>query len=163
MAETKGTGPKRKVLLALDGSANSDYALKWYLEKCQRPDDEIVGVHIYQQPHLPTFSLKSPFQPPTEEWERIMKEIITQCDKVENDFVSICQGQKITSSFSKVQSKNPGEAIIDCAKNHQADMIVMGTRGLSTLRRTVLGSVSDYILHHSSIPVAVVPKPEESS
>lgn len=28
MAETKGTGPKRKVLLALDGSANSDYALK---------------------------------------------------------------------------------------------------------------------------------------
>ena len=39
----------------------------------------------------------------------------------------------------------------------------MGTRGLSTIRRTVLGSVSDYVLHHTTIPVAVVPTPEESA
>jgi len=45
------------------------------------------------------FFSAAPFQPPTEEWERIMKEIITQCDKVENDFVSICQGQKVCVSM----------------------------------------------------------------
>ena len=49
------------------------------------------------------------------------------------------------------------------AKKQNAELIVMGTRGLSTLRRTVLGSVSDFCLHHSKIPVAVVPTPEESA
>ena len=49
------------------------------------------------------------------------------------------------------------------AKKQKADLIVMGTRGLSTLRRTVLGSVSDYCLHHSEIAIAVVPTPEESA
>ena len=56
--------------------------------------------------------------------------------------------------------KNPGEGIITTAEKERADLIVMGTRGLSTLRRTVLGSVSDYVLHHTKIPVAVVPYPE---
>lgn len=57
----------------------------------------------------------------------------------------------------------PGEGICSCAEKEKADLIVMGTRGLSSLRRTVLGSVSDYVLHHSHIPVAVVPTPEESA
>ena len=59
------------------------------------------------------------------------------------------------------ESFNPGEGICAAAKKENVDMIVMGTRGLSTLRRTVLGSVSDYVLHHTNLPVAVVPMPEE--
>ena len=57
----------------------------------------------------------------------------------------------------------PGEGIVNASQSQNSDIIVMGTRGLSTLRRTVLGSVSDYVLHHSHIPVAVVPTPEESA
>lgn len=42
-------------------------------------------------------------------------------------------------------------------------MIVMGSRGIGTIRRTFLGSVSDYCVHHAHIPVAVVPPPLEES
>jgi nucleotide-binding universal stress UspA family protein len=34
-------------------------------------------------------------------------------------------------------------------------MVVMGTRGQGTVRRTIMGSVSDYVAHHSKVPVLV--------
>lgn len=52
---------------------------------------------------------------------------------------------------------NPGEAIIDVAKKYDAGAIVMGTRGMGMIRRTFLGSVSDYVIHHTKIPVVVCP------
>ena len=52
----------------------------------------------------------------------------------------------------------PGEAICNAVKESEADFVVMGSRGLGTVRRTILGSVSDYVLHHAHLPVIVCPK-----
>lgn len=49
----------------------------------------------------------------------------------------------------------PGPTIVDIASKVKASLIVMGTRGLGTVRRTIMGSVSDYVLHHVHCPVAV--------
>ena len=54
-------------------------------------------------------------------------------------------------------NKTPGQGIIQVAEDEKADMIVMGTRGLDVLRRTLLGSVSDYVVRHSRVPVLVCP------
>lgn len=48
-----------------------------------------------------------------------------------------------------------GEAIVSAAKEERADLIILGTRGMGRVQRTFLGSVSDYVLHHSHIPVLV--------
>jgi hypothetical protein len=34
-------------------------------------------------------------------------------------------------------------------------LIVIGTRGLGKIRRTFLGSVSDFVVHHADMPVLV--------
>ena len=44
------------------------------------------------------------------------------------------------------------------AKKEGAVLIVCGSRGMGTVRRTILGSTSDYIIHHAHVPVLVVPK-----
>ena len=49
--------------------------------------------------------------------------------------------------------------ICKLAEDEKANLIVMGSRGMGTLRRTFLGSVSDYCVHHAHIPVVVVPPP----
>ncbi|KAK3101676.1 hypothetical protein FSP39_005386 [Pinctada imbricata] len=50
---------------------------------------------------------------------------------------------------------NPGEVICSVAKEENASVIVTGTRGMGKIRRTLLGSVSDYIIHHAHVPVLV--------
>lgn len=49
----------------------------------------------------------------------------------------------------------PGQAILEKAKELNATYLVSGSRGLGTIRRTILGSVSDYLVHHAHIPVIV--------
>lgn len=41
------------------------------------------------------------------------------------------------------------------ANREKAVYVVVGSRGLGKIRRTFLGSVSDYVLHHSLVPVIV--------
>ena len=57
---------------------------------------------------------------------------------------------------SKCQVGHPGSLIRDLAKNWNADLIVMGRRGLSSLQEVFLGSVSNYILHHAPCSVLIV-------
>ena len=52
----------------------------------------------------------------------------------------------------------PGEAICNAVKECEADLVVMGSRGLGTVRRTIMGSVSDYVLHHVNVPCIICPK-----
>lgn len=51
---------------------------------------------------------------------------------------------------------SPREDIISVAKQVNADLIVMGSRGLGSIRSMLMGSVSNYVLHHSDLPVMVV-------
>ena len=61
-------------------------------------------------------------------------------------------------SVDRVVVESPaGPAIIDNA--HDAELIVVGRRGLGAVRSLVLGSVSSYVVQHATCPVLVVPAP----
>ena len=60
-----------------------------------------------------------------------------------------CNG-KFKTSYGK-----PGEMICQVAKEEHANLVVIGTRGLGKVRRTFLGSVSDYVVAHAHVPVLV--------
>ena len=62
---------------------------------------------------------------------------------------------RIQSTFGT----RPGEAIVDLAKKENAHMVVMGTRGMGTVRRTLMGSVSDFVVHHAHCPVVICRQP----
>lgn len=61
---------------------------------------------------------------------------------------------KISGEFNILYG-DAGEEIVKRASEVDACLVVTGTRGMGVIRRTVLGSVSQYVLHHSNVPVAI--------
>ena len=57
---------------------------------------------------------------------------------------------KLVSDFGR-----PGEFVVHTANENQATMVIMGTRGMGKVRRTILGSVSDYVVHHAHCAVLI--------
>ena len=55
----------------------------------------------------------------------------------------------------RTSSGKPGEVVCRIAHEEKATIIICGTRGQGKIRRTLIGSVSDYIVHHSAVPVLV--------
>lgn len=53
------------------------------------------------------------------------------------------------------KGNKPGDVICRVAEEERAELVVMGTRGLGRLHRTLVGSVSDYVVHHAPCPVLV--------
>ncbi|MFC5467425.1 universal stress protein [Cohnella suwonensis] len=51
---------------------------------------------------------------------------------------------------------SPAEAIVDYANGNGCDLIAMGSRGLSSLREFMVGSVSHNVILHASVPVMIM-------
>jgi nucleotide-binding universal stress UspA family protein len=61
----------------------------------------------------------------------------------------------------EVAKGDPARTLIDISERFGCDMVVMGARGTSALRSTVLGSVSNEVLHASAVPVMIVKPADE--
>ncbi len=48
-----------------------------------------------------------------------------------------------------------GQGIVAAAEAEGADLVIVGTRGMDRAGRFLLGSVSDYVVYHSTVPVMV--------
>ncbi|VDL92151.1 unnamed protein product [Schistocephalus solidus] len=55
------------------------------------------------------------------------------------------------------QGSNVGAAITEAEMDMKVNFVIMGTRGLGAIRRVLMGSVSDYVLHNSASTVIIVP------
>lgn len=56
----------------------------------------------------------------------------------------------------KIITGDPGPAIVEYANNAKVDLVVIGSRGLSTFQEFVLGSVSHKVVKRVRCPVIVV-------
>lgn len=68
----------------------------------------------------------------------------------------------VTTEFTQNQG-SPGRTICDVARTWGADTIVMGRRGHSGLTELILGSVSNYVLHHAPCSVLTVQHTETTN
>lgn len=137
---------KRVVVLAVDESQYAEKALEFYIKNAMKEGDYLVCAHC---PELYDLSMASPAVV-----EQLLKDLSKKVKELEAKYETKLKGVNLRGKFRTGQGK-PGEVICKIADEEKASLIVVGTRGLGTIRRTLLGSVSDYIIHHAHVPVLV--------
>uniref|UniRef100_A0A0B6ZDL9 UspA domain-containing protein n=1 Tax=Arion vulgaris TaxID=1028688 RepID=A0A0B6ZDL9_9EUPU len=153
---TEATG--KRVVVGIDGSEHSNYACDWFFQHLWSPEDYIVllncpDLHDVVKSQWSGGSSKYVFD--RELVDLKLKEGEEQVHHELEKFKDKLLQRGAHGKVRAVSAKSPGDAILKTAEEEGADVIVIGCRGRSTLRRTILGTVSDYIVHHSSVPVVV--------
>ena len=94
-------------------------------------------------------------------WETIL-ETLTRNGSLGLGFIGEDGGEAVgLVAHPRIADRGEGiaAAILGVAGDVNADVIVLGTRGLSGAKSLVLGSVSQAVLHHADRAVLVVPSP----
>ncbi|XP_075263597.1 universal stress protein Slr1101-like isoform X2 [Convolutriloba macropyga] len=161
-SSSSSTCENRRVLIPVDKSQHSERAVKWFLENVKHPKDHVILFHAVELPAMPVMAMGAPAAFKVEEWKHMIREELIVVDSLKQKFEKLIQGQGVSAEFHVSDySSSVGENVCKAAKEKSASMIVIGSRGMGKIRRTFLGSVSDFVLHHVHIPVLVVP-PEHS-
>lgn len=135
----------QKILVALDGSKNSIRGLNEAIYLARQCQAIITGIYVIPRPPHPAFrSPRYPEKPRLQGAQSIMEFAKRHC--AQN---GIMFEQKIV--FGDV-----GHAIVKFARDKKFDIIVIGARGIGAIKEVFFGSVSNYVLHKTSLPVLVV-------
>lgn len=148
MRRSEMSGFRAIVLLAVDDSEPSEYAFNWYRDYVHKPDFYVVLLHCTDH-NDQEIREASPART-----AKILKDMAERMKTIEDKFGHLMKINGMKGKIRKGKGK-PGEAIIKASNDEGACMIVCGTRGHGKIKRAFLGSVSDYVAHHSNCPVII--------
>jgi nucleotide-binding universal stress UspA family protein len=135
-----------KILVPLDGSKNSVRGLETAITLARNCKATITGFYsIYAPPHSEFKGVGSVEKALNREVKKFMKE--AKALAAQNGIVFT----------DKIVRGEIGYNIIKASHGRSKfDMIVMGSRGRSNTKEIFFGSVSNYVIHTSKIPVVIV-------
>ena len=148
-----------KILVGIDGSEYSRNAVNYALDLASKYNSDlfllaIVPSKVHHGDSSGVFGMVAPsyFEEYKKEAEKWFEEIIDHINSSETsiDIRSKVKSEVITTPFSTAAS------ILNYAEERNVDLIVIGTRGKSGLKKMLLGSVATDVVTYSYCPVMVV-------
>jgi nucleotide-binding universal stress UspA family protein len=144
-----GSGSFRSILCAVDFSEHSIDALRFAIGLAGRDQAQLTVLTVNEPPLVEAAAAKCGATYLERETERELTNLVLGLMPGTADWAPV--------PHSAVRAGKPHTRILECATEEQADLIVMGTHGLGGYRPTYLGSVTERVLRHSTIPVLAVP------
>jgi nucleotide-binding universal stress UspA family protein len=137
-----------RILLATDGSKDAEHAARAAVDLSKSTGAELHVCHVWRPlPHYAYPSLvPEKYHPPYEEGAR--KLLDEQVGRMGRAGGAVAEAHLLMA--------RPAEAIIDLGEEIEAALIVVGSRGLGSVRRLVVGSVAEGVVHLARCPVLVV-------
>ena len=144
----------QRILVATDGSTLSKKAVRSAIKLALGLDAELVALYVV--PRYPMTYFEGGMSISPEEVSRIERQWADKGQAVVDEVQQAAQLQGIKAKAVIARSDLVAESLISAAKKHKCDLIVMASHGRKGLRRVLLGSETQHVLTHSTIPVLVL-------
>ncbi len=145
-----------KIVCAIDGSRYSQWALDWLRRIHAHRDGSLLLVHAVDMTQFKAFSKLD-----RQSRSTLVKVLDVSLEAAARLLESA--ELKAVTTWAQVRAKllrgRPAEAIAQSAKRERADLLVMGSRGVTEFQPMLLGSVSRKVLLQAPCPVLLVKKP----
>lgn len=133
-----------RIVAGVDGSPSSKAALRWAVRQARLTGAEVEAVTAW---HLPSSYGVAPTADWTADFEGEARKMLT-------DTLNELGIEPPVTVRATVAEGHPADVLVRAARG--ADLLVVGSRGHGGFAGSLLGSVSQYCVHHAACPVLVV-------
>jgi nucleotide-binding universal stress UspA family protein len=132
------------MVLAVDGSPRSDKTIAVAQDMARRYGSVVTVVHVreYERYEGDDVDLGPPIPA-----EKLVEDIVRALRD---------QGIEASGEVKRVSSGSTPEQIVEVATRSEADLIIMGSRGMTEWKSLLLGGVANKVVHHAACPVLLV-------
>ena len=143
----------QRILVPTDGSTLSKKAIRSAVQLAASLGAEVVALNVV--PRYPSSYWDGGLSVGTAEIARIEKQWAEHGEALAGDVEQLARRAGVKARAVTVRS-DLAEAILAAAKKHRCDLVVMASHGRKGIKRLLLGSETQHVLTHGSIPVLVL-------
>lgn len=144
----------KRILVATDGSTLSKKAVRTAIELAASVGAELVALYVV--PRYPVAYFEGGMSISPQDVARTEKQWADKGQAVVDAVQQAAQAEGLKARAVISRSDLVAESIIAAVKKHKCDLVVMASHGRKGIKRILLGSETQHVLTHSSIPVLVL-------
>lgn len=144
----------QRILVTTDGSTLSKKAVRSAIGLAAATGASLVALNVV--PRYPMSYFEGGVSISAEDVSRIEKKWTDDGQAVVNEVQKAAQAAGVTAKAVTARSDLVAESIMAAAKKHKCDLIVMASHGRKGIKRLLLGSETQHVLTHSTVPVLVL-------
>ncbi|MEP7111511.1 MAG: universal stress protein [Ferruginibacter sp.] len=154
----------KKILIALDYNPSAEKIAETGYSLAKAMSAEVILMHVVAEPNYYSTLDYSPIMGYTgfSSPDTLMLIDETEVKKASQEFLE--QSKKHLGDegiTTLVTDGDCAEAILKAATDLNADIIVMGTHSRRGLDKILMGSIAEKVLHHSEVPLFIIPTKHE--
>ena len=154
---------KAVMVVAIDDSEQSFYALEWALDHffapIYAPNFPFHVIILHAKPS-PTSAIGLVGPGAADVLPYVDADLKKIAARVIEKAKEMCLAKSVTDVGVEVVEGDARNVLCEAVERHHASMLVVGSHGYGAIKRAVLGSVSDYCAHHAHCTVMIVKRPK---
>lgn len=149
----------QKILVAMDRSERNGVLLETAIELAKQNSAALLIFHCLPIEDTETYNYSDLYGANLINFSKVMQEQLERETEENRRWLEGCRQQAQEAGINADWTwrvSSAGRGICKMAKQWEADLIVLGRRGQGAISEIILGSVSNYVLHHAPCSVLVV-------